>query len=69
MGKLKEADQKLLVPLSKSKTCSAVVLVPSTTVESLICYICHYCISSVWLGQTDCNCSSDPTQPCVSVYC
>ncbi len=50
--KLKEADQRLLVPLSKSRTYSAVVLVPSTPVKWLISYICYYPISSVWLRQT-----------------
>lgn len=55
--KLKEADQKLLVPLSKSKTYSSVVLVPSTLLKWLICYIYHYPISSVCLTR------SDPTQP------
>lgn len=64
--KLKEADQKLLIPLSKSTTLSSVVLVPSSPVKWLICYICHYPISSVWLGET---LSSDPTQPRVSASC
>lgn len=58
--KLKEANQKLLVPPSKSKTYSAVVLLPSAPVNRLICHICHYPISSVWLRQTPLTAAKTP---------
>ena len=58
--KLKQANQKLLVPPSKSKTYSAVVLLPSAPANRLICHICHYPISSVWLRQTPLTAAKTP---------